>query len=145
MRDRDLLIRFFEFDDLVIGLRCDGIIHSYIKSEAVVNRQMQENIINSIIALKDGDPVKYPAIVEFGDFISISDDVILHSDLAFKDHVLSVSVFAKNVADRILAKYYTKKYKTSSKFIIFTQFEDAVEYSYEKMRESGKDFTPVNK
>lgn len=143
MKDRDLLINFFEFDDLIMGLRSDGIIHTYIKSEAVVNRQMQENIINSIIALKEGDLRKYPAIVEFGDFISISDDVVLHSDLAFKDHMLSIAVYAKNVADRILAKYYTKKYKTSSKFIIFTQFEDAVEYSYERMREEGVDFVPI--
>lgn len=143
MQDRDLLINVFEFEDLIMGLRPDGIIHTYIKSEAVVNRQMQENIINSIIELKAGDLRKYPAIVEFGDFISISDDVILHSDLAFKDHMLSVAVYAKNVADRIIAKYYTRKYKTSSKFIIFTQFEDAVAYSYGRMREENMDFVPV--
>lgn len=137
MKERDLLINVFEFDDLIVGLRSDGIIHTYIKSEAVVNRQMQENIINSVIALKAGDSKKYPALVEFGEFISISDDVIPHTNLAFKEHILSVVMYAKNVADRILAKYYSRKYKTSSQFIIFNQFDEAIEYSYEQMRKTG--------
>ncbi len=137
MKDTGDLIKACHFDDITIGLREDGIIHVYIKSEAVVNRRMQDNIINSIISLKAGDSRKYPAIIEFGEFISISDDVILHTNLPFKDHILSIAVYAKNMADRILSRYYTQKYKTSSVFVIFNHFEGALKYSHEKMREAN--------
>lgn len=137
MKEKDLLINVFEFDDLVMGLRHDGIIHAYIKNEAVVNRKMQDNIIRSIIALKGEDTQKYPAVVQLGEFISIADDVIPHSEMAFKEHILCVSVFAKNIADRILAKYYTRKFKTSSEFVIFKTFEKTVEYCHEQMKQHG--------
>ena len=137
MREQNSLLNAYHFDDVIIGLRNDGIIHVYIKSESVVNRYMQENIINSIISLKAGDPKKYPAIIEFGEFISISDDVISHTHLPYRFHVLSIAVYAKNIADRILSRYYTRKYKTSSVFVIFNHFEGAVNYSFEKMREES--------
>lgn len=141
MKDTGDLVKACHFDDITIGLRKDGIIYVYIKSEAIVNRCMQHNIINSILFLKAGDPRKYPVIIEFGEFISISDDVILHTRLPFKDHILSVAVYAKNTADRILSRYYTQKYKTSSVFVIFNHFEGALKYSHEKMREVN----PVSK
>lgn len=137
MKERGNLVKTCHFDDITIGLRQDGIIHVYIKSEAVVNRCMQHNIINSIISLKDGDSRKYPAIIEFGEFISISDDVVLHTKLPFKEHILSVAVYARKMADRILSRYYTQKYKTSSVFMIFNHFEGALKYSHEKMREAN--------
>lgn len=143
MKEKQDLVKIFEFEDLIMGLRGDGIIHAYVKNEAVVNNQMQRNIINSIIELKSGDQRKYPTIVEFGEFISISDDVVQHTEMPFKEHVLSISMYAKNMADRILAKYYTNRFKTSSKFVIFGVFEEAVQYSYDKMKEAGMRFTPI--
>lgn len=143
VKEKQDLVKIFEFEDLIMGLRADGIIHTYVKSEAVVNKQMQLNIIHSIIELKNGDQRKYPAIVEFGEFISIADDVVQHTELPFKDHVLSISMYAKNMADRILAKYYTNRFKTSSRFVIFGVFEEAVQYSYDKMKEAGMRFNPI--
>jgi hypothetical protein len=137
MKDRDLLITKFEFDDLVMGLRQDGILRAYIKDEAIVNHNMQHNIINSIIELKNGDMRKYPALVELGEFISIADDAVSHSGMPFKDHILCVAVYAKNTADRILAKYYTRKFKTSSEFVVFNEFEEAVQYCCNRMNEVG--------
>lgn len=137
MKDRDLLIRELDFDGLAMGLRHDGILRVYIKNEAIVNHKMQQNIIHSVITLKDGDTRKYPALVELGEFISIADDAVSHSGMAFKDHILCVAVYAKNTADRILAKYYTRKFKTSSEFVVFNEFEEAVQYCYNRMNETG--------
>lgn len=144
MNNRQLIKEAFDFDDVTICLRHDGVLLVYVKDEAVINRKMQENIIFSIIRLKGGDPNKYPAIIELGEFISMAEDLVLHTDLPYKEHILSVAVYAKNTADRIIAKYYTRKYKTSSQFIIFNSFEEALDYSYERMKSAGIDFLPCS-
>lgn len=143
MKDEHALIKVIDNDNFKIGLRSDSIIHIYVKSEREVNRRIQEEIVQSIIHLKDGDTYKYPQILEIGEFVSISKGAISHESLPFKEHVLCIAFYVKNIADRIIAKYYTKKYETSSEFVFFSDFDKAVKFCYSKMDEAGMKYTPI--
>ncbi|MCO5260818.1 MAG: hypothetical protein M9916_11795 [Crocinitomicaceae bacterium] len=135
-------IEFYDLEDFSIGLRKDNIVHTYIKSGREVNNKTQQEILHYFLKLKKED-IKYPEILEGGEFVSISSDIVSHTTLGYKDHVLCVAFLTKNIADRIMAKYYTKKYKTSSEFVFFTDFEEAVKFCYQKMDEQGIKYTPL--
>lgn len=130
MKEKEYLVKTFDFEGLTVGMRTDDIIHVYIKSEAVINRKMQDEIIKTIIILKQNNNEKLPAIIEFGEFISLSEDIVSHTGLDYKHHILSVAIYAKNIADRILSKYYSRKYNTST-FTIFNTFGEAVQHCHE--------------
>lgn len=143
MKDEQALIKVIDCDSFKIGLRSDKIIHIYVKSEKEVDNEVQKKIIESIIQLKGNDKDKYPQILEMGDFVSISKDAISHASLPYKENVLCIALFAKNIADRIIAKYYTKKYETSSAFVFFSDFDKAVTFCYSIMDEVGMKYTPI--
>ena len=143
MKDELALIKIIDYDGFKIGLRSDKIIHIYVKSEIEVDHEMQKKIIESIIQLKNGDKDKYPQILEIGDFVSISKDTISHESLPYKEHVLCIAVYVKTISDRIITKYYTQKFETSSAFVFFSDFDKAVKFCYSKMDEVGMKYTPI--
>lgn len=140
MEDEQAIVKIIDTDSFKIGLRSDKIIHIYVKNEIEVDRQIQEKIIEAIIQLKNGDKDKYPQILEIGDFVSISKDTISHESLPYKEHVLCIAAFVKNISDRIITKYYTQKFETSSAFVFFSDFDKAIKFCYSKMDEAGMEY-----
>lgn len=107
-----------------------------------MNQEMQYAIFKHLLQLKQPG-VLHPVILEGGDFVSISSNVVEHTKIGFKEHVLCVAFVAKNMADRIVGKYFSKKYKTSSEFVFFDTMDEAVSFCYENMNKVGMNFTPL--
>jgi len=133
---------FYDLEDFTIGRRKDNIIVIYVKEGKEVNQEMQYAIFKYLLQLKQPG-VLHPVILNGGDFVSISSNVVEHTKIGFKEHVLCVAVVAKNMADRIVGKYFSKKYKTSSEFVFFDSLDEAVSFCYENMNKVGMNFTPL--
>ncbi len=131
MHEIDKIVELKKFEGYSVGLRKDGIAHIFIEDETEIESDLQQNIAGALKYFK-GDGEKIPVIIELGNFLNISEKAISHEQLSFKETVKSIAVYAKNMADRIIANYYTKKYKTSSTFIVFNDFDKAVAYSLEQ-------------
>lgn len=142
MSSNNLYMDFFDLEDFTIGRRKDNIVVIYVKEGKEVNQEMQYAIFKHLLQLKQPG-VLHPVILEGGDFVSISSNVVEHTKIGFKEHVLCVAFVAKNMADRIVGKYFSKKYKTSSEFVFFDTMDEAVSFCYENMNKVGMNFTPL--
>lgn len=118
-----------EFEDLKVCFLKEQIFYLQVSDEAVVNRSMQERINDSIQKLKPATNLKYPLVVELGEFISITDNLIEHSDLQFSGNILCISVYVKKTSDRLLAKYYSHKFNMTEEYRFFRTLEEALEFS----------------
>lgn len=134
MKQNEHILQSFNHEGVTISLRKDGIVHIYVEEGANVDFELQKNVIRAIIALR-GDQPKVPVILETGDFVSLSDKAEMHTSMPFKENVLCIVFYTKNTADRIVANYYTKRFKTSSPFVLFSDFNKAVDYCLQRKQE----------
>lgn len=124
-------LEFVETDKVFVGMRPDGILHIFFKSNLVVDQPMQNWLLIVYNHLTKGEAS--PAVLEGGEFVRITKESTRYIE-QYEDDVplISNAVIVKNQAQFITAKFFLKFMKVSIPMKIFKRESDAIAWSLEQ-------------
>lgn len=144
MNDIDKLVRKFETDDVIVGIRADGILHAYYKPNTVVDVPLQMQVRDFLIELTGN--VKHPTIFQAGEFISLTkearDNAITMED---KTPTLLTVVVVRNFAQKLIADFYYKVNKPKQPYKVVWQFEKGIQWLLEEQKKMSDPVTASSK
>lgn len=127
MKQSEHLIKTIDDPDFVLGLRGDGIVHVYYKSNTVIDVDMQDRI--RVAAFKLTNDVKHPCLFEAGDYVSLTKEARANAIKKEDDFPASASaVLVQNLAYKMIADFYYKVHKPKQAFKVFRNIDEAIEW-----------------
>jgi hypothetical protein len=127
MKQTERLIKTIEDAAFILGLRDDGIVHVYYRSNSVIDVDVQDRV--RVAAFKLTNDVKHPCLFEAGDYVSLTKEARANAIKKEDDFPASASaVLVQNLAYKMIVDFYYKVLKPKQAFKVFRNFDEAVEW-----------------
>ncbi len=120
-------MRTIELATALIHLRGDGILHLQIKPRAEVNMAAAKEILKAMALVGDG--LKYPVLIEAGEFARIDADVRAFSAGADGNlYTIADAIAYHSLAQKLVAGFYVAHDKPVVPTQIFSDKAHAIEW-----------------
>lgn len=99
--------RWIETERVVIGLRKDGVLHVYYKSQTSIDKDFQHWLLIAYNYVTEGK--KYPFIIEGGEFVEVKKEGKEYlEEIQEEVPIISNAILVNNTAQLILASFFIK-------------------------------------
>jgi len=133
MHQEHRIIRKIITDEVIVGLRDDGIVHVFYKEHTELDIKLQLEILEFYFQIC-GDE-KYPFIFEADEYVTITkearDNAIV---LEEKSPVSMSAIIVKNLAHKLIADFYLKFNKPKRPFKVFKDFQEGINWLKEQSK-----------
>lgn len=133
MNEIENLVNCVDLQNATVGLRKDGIIHIYFKSNCEISGILKHRILISINKMTEQNK-KYPIILEAGDFISVSrkewKNILNMQELELAN---SFTVYVQNLGQRLIADHFRKNKIHQKPFQVVKCFNEGIQKSLVNM------------
>ena len=127
MQQTDLLLTRIEIEEAIVGIRKDGIIHVYYKSDITINLHLQNRLKKIFSELTYNQPHLY--IFEGGFNVRVTREARLNA-LTLNKQVLSIAnvVVVNSWYQRVLAEFYNILVARGQLYKVTTDFEKGINW-----------------
>ena len=127
MKEADRIVKKFEAPGFIIGIRDDGIMHVYYKSNTLIDVGIQSEVRDAAFALSRDK--KMPCIFEAGDYVTLTKEARANAKANEEDFPSTASaVIVQNLAYKMVADFYFKMSNPKQPFKVFKKIDEAVEW-----------------
>ncbi len=127
MKQPERLVKIIEDPEFILGLRDDGIVHVYYKSNTIIDVDMQNKVRDN--AFKLTNDKKHPCLFEAGDYVSLTKEARANAIKNEDDFpALASAVLVQNLAYKMIADFYYKVHKPKQAFKVFRNIDEAIEW-----------------
>jgi hypothetical protein len=133
MKQSECVVNKIESPEFIVGLRSDGILHVYYKSNTVIDVDIQEKVSKAAFELTGNK--KCPCLFEAGDYCVLTKEARANAIKKESDFPATVSaVLVQNLAYKMIADFYNKVNKPKQPYKTFRKVEDAVTWLIENSK-----------
>jgi hypothetical protein len=127
MTNQDQLVEISENDIAIVGLRKDGIVHIFYKDHAVVDIKGVNSMLETYKTFLP--PGKFPFLIESGEYVVFQDEGRNYTiEIEHKVPSLKSAIVVDNVGYQLVANHYINSKKPKTKYGVFKDFDEAVEW-----------------
>ena len=120
-------MRTIELKTALVHLRNDGILHLHIKSRAHVDMNSARQMLKAMRIIGDG--LKYPVLIDAGEFAGIDPDVRAFSASEEGNiYTLADAVAYHSLAQKLIANFYVTHDRPVVPTRTFSDNETAIEW-----------------
>lgn len=127
MKSEVNFVRKIVREQVIVGLRHDGIIHIYFMPNTEINLEFQAELLSILIEISGGE--KSLIIYEGGEFISVTKEA-RENAIVIEDQTptLASVVVVKNLAQKIIADFYYFVNRPKKPYKVFWDFDKGVDW-----------------
>lgn len=127
MQEQELLVKVIEMEEVIIGIRKDGLGHAYLKPGAELGIRLQEKMLDAYLCLTGGK--KHAFIFEAGDYVSITKEARENARyIQDRSPVRAIAAVTDNLAYRLVADFYSKVHKPRYPFKAVGSIQEAIRW-----------------
>ncbi len=127
MKQPERITKSIDDRDFIIGLRDDGLLHIYYKSNCTIDVEVQEKVKEAAFLLTK--KITRPCLFEAGDYVSLTKEARANAIKKEGDFPASASaVLVQNLAYKMIADFYYKINKPKQAFKVFQNIDDAINW-----------------
>lgn len=127
MKEHELLVREIETDDVIVGLRRDGIVHVYFKDNFELDVPAQMRLLKVYDEICEGK--KAPFIFEAGNDVTVTKEARENAiSLEKRSPIGSCAVIVTNTAYVLIANFYYKFNKPTIPYNVLKRFDKGIEW-----------------
>jgi hypothetical protein len=140
MQEKELLVKVIEMEEVIIGIRKDGLGHVYMKPGTELTVELQWRMLESYRQITGGKGYKF--IFEAGDHVVITAEARENAkSIQEVSPVQAIAAVVNNLGYRLIAEFYYKINKPKKPFKAVRTIEEAVKWlnSLESEQEPSKE------